>query len=138
MTPSFCDYPSPSIANSPSTNDSIKGENEIGSFQFFLYFLLNLTKIFNILSSYMKWLNVHLLWLIKRSVCQNWNVFYRHTFWSNLIFLLTTEHWHAIVIMRNSQLWNSLLRLCLFKLDFCWYSNNHAASDIKHDAWQCF
>ena len=38
MTPSFCDYPSPSIANSPSTNDYVKGENVTGSFQFFLYF----------------------------------------------------------------------------------------------------
>ena len=38
MTPSFCDSPSPSIVNSPSTNDSVKGENETGSFQFFLYF----------------------------------------------------------------------------------------------------
>jgi hypothetical protein len=38
MTPSFVDYPSPSIANSPSTNDSVKGENKTGFFQFFLYF----------------------------------------------------------------------------------------------------
>ena len=32
MTPSFVDYPSPSIANSPSTNDSVKGENKTGFF----------------------------------------------------------------------------------------------------------
>ena len=38
MAPSFCDYPSLSIANSPLTNDYVKGENETGSFQFFLSF----------------------------------------------------------------------------------------------------
>jgi hypothetical protein len=38
MTPSFFDYLFPSIANSPSTNDYVKGENVTGSFQFFLYF----------------------------------------------------------------------------------------------------
>jgi hypothetical protein len=46
MTPSFCDYPSPSIANSTSTNDSVKGENETCSFQFFLYFFLNFSNKF--------------------------------------------------------------------------------------------
>jgi hypothetical protein len=55
MPPSFCDYPSPSIANSPSTNDSVKGENDTGSFQFFLYFFFKtLATNLNILSSYMK------------------------------------------------------------------------------------
>jgi hypothetical protein len=46
MTPSFFDYPSPSIANSPSTNDSVKGENKAGSFQFFLYFVLTFSNTF--------------------------------------------------------------------------------------------
>ena len=46
MTPSFFDYPSPSIANSRSTNDSVKGENKTGSFQFFLHFFLNFSNTF--------------------------------------------------------------------------------------------
>ena len=46
MTLSFFDYPSPSIANSPSTNDYVKGENETGSFQFFVYFFLNFSNKF--------------------------------------------------------------------------------------------
>jgi hypothetical protein len=76
-------------------------------------------QILDTLRSYMKWLNFKS----------------KHVY---LIFLLITEHWHALVIIRNAQLWNSLLSSFLITFGFCWYTNKCVASDIKYDVWKCF